>query len=104
MPLKMDLRVQMDANSGQSKIESMSESANGKTINAFEVCLMIQFRVPLITNLELHLNVNFNTYIYKDAQESAPDVALKGTPPVALELHLLMELSMHKSVQNDSTF
>ena len=30
--LKMDLRVQMDAKSGQLKIKSMSESANGKTI------------------------------------------------------------------------
>ena len=43
-------------------------------------------------------------YIYKDAQEGAPDVTLKGTLLVALELHLLMQLSMHKSVQNDSTF
>ena len=41
----------------------MSESANGKTINAFEVRLMIQFRVHLIMRLELHLKVNFNIYI-----------------------------------------
>ena len=34
MLLKMDLRVQMDAKSDQLKIESMSESANGKTIYA----------------------------------------------------------------------
>ena len=31
-------------------------------------------------------------------------VAPKGTLLVALELHLFMQLSMHKSVQNDSTF
>ena len=55
-------------------------------------------------HLELHLKVNFNIYINKDAQEGAPDVALKGTLLVALELHLFMQLSMHKSVQNDSTF
>ena len=30
----MDLRMQMDAKSGQLKIESISESANGTTISA----------------------------------------------------------------------
>ena len=102
--LKMNLRVQMDAKSGKLKVESMSESVNGKTINAFEVRLMIQFRVQLVIYLELHLKANFNIYIYKDAQEGAPYVALKGTFLVPLELHLFMQLSMHKSVQNDSTF
>ena len=104
MLFKIDVKVQMDAKSGQLKIESMSESANGKTINAFEVRLMIQFRVHLIIHLGLHLKVNFNIYIHKDAQEGAPDVALKGTLLVALELHLFMQLSMHKSVQNNSAF
>ena len=104
MLLKLDLRVQMDAKSGNSKIESMSGNTNRKTMNAFEVSLMIQFRVHLIIHLELHLKVNFNIYIHKDAQEGAPDVALKGTLLAALELHLFMQLPMHKSVQNDSTF
>ena len=81
----MDLRVQMDAKSGQLKIKSMSESANGKTINVFQVPLMIQFKVHLIIQLELHLKVNFNVYIYKAAEESARDVP------------------MNKSVQNGST-
>ena len=81
----MDLRVQMDAKSGQLKIKSMSESANGKTINVFQVPLMIQFKVHLIIQQELHLKVNFNVYIYKDAEESARDVP------------------MNKSVQNGST-
>ena len=93
----------MDIKSGHSKIESMSGNTNRKTINACEVSLMIQFRVHLIIHLELHLKVNFNIYICKDAQEGAPDVALKGTFLVALELHLFMQLSRHKSVQNDST-
>ena len=75
----------MDAKSGQLKIKSMSESANGKTINVFQVPLMIQFKVHLIIQLELHLKVNFNVYIYKDAEESARDVP------------------MNKSVQNGST-
>ena len=44
----------------------------------------------------MHLKVNFNIYIYKDAQEGAPDVALKGTLLVALELHLFMQVSMYK--------
>ena len=57
----------------------MSESANGKTINAFVVRLIMQFRVHLIIHLELHLKVNFNVNINNDAQEGAPDVALKGT-------------------------
>ena len=69
MPLKLDLRVQMDTKSGHSKIESMT---NRKRINACEVSLMIQFRVHLIIHLELHLKVNFNIYIHKDAQEGAP--------------------------------
>ena len=73
-------------------------------IKTFVVRLMMQFRVHPIMHLELHLKVNFNIYINKDAQEGAPDVALKGTLLVALELHLFMQLSMHKSVQNDSTF
>ena len=77
--LKIDLRAQMDAKSGQLKLENMSESANGKTINAFEVHLMMQFRVQLVIHLELHLKMNLNIFIYKDAQEGAPDVALKGT-------------------------
>ena len=63
MLLKMDLRVQMNAKSGQLKIESMGESVNGKTINAFELRLMIQFRVHQIIHLELHLKMNFNSYI-----------------------------------------
>ena len=79
MVLKIDLRAQMDAKSGQLKLENMSESANGKTINAFEERLMMQFRVQLVIHLELHLKMNLNIFIYKDAQEGAPDVALKGT-------------------------
>ena len=104
MLLKMDLRVQMDARSGQLKIENMSESSNGETINAFEVRLMVQFRVDLILHLELHLKANFNIYVYKDEQEGTPDVALKRKLLVALEVHLFLQLSMHKSVQNDSRF
>ena len=104
MLLKMDLRVRMDAKSGQLKIETMSESANRKKINSFEVRLIIQFKVHLKIHLELHLKMNFNIYIYKDAHKDAPDVALKGTILFALELHLLMQFSMHKSVHNDLTF
>ena len=47
--------------------------------------------------------MNFNIYRHKDAQEGAYDVALKGTILVALGLHLFMQLSLYKSVQNDST-
>ena len=65
MLLKMDLRVQIDGKSSQFKIESMSESANGKKINAFEVRLMLQFRVHLIIHLELHLKMDLYIYIYK---------------------------------------
>ena len=104
MLLKMDLRVRMDAKSGQLKIETMSESANRKKINSFEVRLIIQFKVHLKIHLELHLKMNFNIYIHKDAHKGAPDVALKGTILFALELHLLMQFSMHKSVHNDLTF
>ena len=70
---KMDLRVQIDVKSGQLKNESKSEifsvpgdaqeSANGITINAFEVRLMVQFRMQLIIHLELQLKVHFNIYI-----------------------------------------
>ena len=93
----------MDAISGQLKIKSMSESANRKTINVFQEPLTIQFKVHLIIQLELHLKVNFNIYIYRDAEESARDIALKCPLLVALELHLFMQLPMNKSVQNGST-
>ena len=63
--LKIGLREQMDAKSGQLKFENMNESVNGKMINAFEVRLMIQFSVYLIIHLELHLKANFNIYTYK---------------------------------------
>ena len=39
-------------------------------------------------------------YIYKDAQEGAPNVALKGTFLIALELHLMVHLKVHLSVQS----
>ena len=60
MLLKMDLRVEMDAKSGQLKNEIKSklfrapghtkESANLRKINAFEKHLIIQFWVHLITS------------------------------------------------------
>ena len=62
---KIDLKVQIDAKSGQLKNESKSEifsapgdvqeSANGTNINAFDVHLII--------HLHLHLKVNFKIYI-----------------------------------------
>ena len=63
MLLKIDLRVEMDAKSSQLKIESISESANGKTINAFEVRLMIQFRVHLMIHLELQLKMHERVHL-----------------------------------------
>ena len=94
----------MDAKSGQLKIESISGSANGKMMKAFELRLMMQFRVHLIIHLGLHLKVNFSIYICKDAPEGVPDVALKGALLVPLELQFFMQLSIHNCVQNDSTF
>ena len=71
MHSKMDLRVQVDAKSGQLKNESKSEifsatgdtqeSAKRRTINAFDVRLMVQFRMHLIIHLELHLKLHFKT-------------------------------------------
>ena len=58
MLLKIDLRVQMDAKSGQLKNDLLSapgyaqQSANGTAINVFEVHLTIQFRVHLIIHLQ----------------------------------------------------
>ena len=40
--------------------------------------------------------------LYKGAQKSAPEIALKGALQVALELLLFIQLSMHESVQYDS--
>ena len=63
----------MDAKSGQLKNESKSEifsapgdaqeSANGTTINMFDVRLMVQLRMHLIIHTELHLKVHFKIYI-----------------------------------------
>ena len=74
----------MDPNSGKLNSENMSQSANGKMVNAYVVCLMIKLRVHLIIHLELHLKRNFNIYVINDAQKEAPEVALKGTLLVAL--------------------
>ena len=38
----------------------------------------------------------------KDEKKGASEIALKGALQVALELHVFMQLSMHKSVQYDS--
>ena len=70
---KMDLKVEMGAKCGRLKNQSKSEifrapgdaqdGANGTTINAFNVCLMVQIRVHLIIHLQLHLKVHFKIYI-----------------------------------------
>lgn len=68
MLLKMNLRVQMNAKSVQLKNESKidaHEGANRTTINAFDVCLMMLYRVHLIKHLTLHLKVHFKK-IYKE--------------------------------------
>ena len=108
---KLDFRVQMDAKSTQLKNESKSElfsapahvqdSAKRKTINAFEVRLMVQFRVHLTMHLELYPKVHFKIYI-KRHKKGELDNALKGALQVALKLHVLLQLSMHKSIPNDS--
>ena len=108
---KMDLRVQMDAKSAQLKNESKSElfsapahvqeNAKRKTINAFEVRLMVQFRVHLIMHLELYPKVHFKIYI-KMHEKGELDNALKGALQVALKLHVFLQLSMHNSIPNDS--
>ena len=69
----MGLRVQMDAKSGQSISESKSEifsalgdaqeSVNGKTVNVFDVHLVVHLRMLLIIHWELHLKVHFKIYI-----------------------------------------
>ena len=73
--LKMDLRVQMDAKSDQLKNQSkgelfsapddVQESAHGTTINAFDVCLMIQYRVRLMIHLNLHLKVKIHIKMHE---------------------------------------
>ena len=59
------------------------ESANGTTINAFDVRLTVQFRVLLRIYLELHLKVHFKIYI-KCTKRWPDEIGLKG----ALKLHL----------------
>ena len=62
---------------------------------------MVQFKVHLIINLELHLKVHFKD-LYKGTQKDEPEIALKGALQVTLELHLFRQFSVHKSVQYDS--
>ena len=40
--------------------------------------------------------------LYKDAQRDASENVLKGAFQVALKLHLFMQLSLHKSIPNNS--
>ena len=69
---KMDLRVQMDAKSGQLKIKvkakflvsgDAQESSSGTTINVFDIRFVVQFRVHLIIHLELNSEVHLNIYM-----------------------------------------
>ena len=76
----MDLRVQMNGNLRQIKNESESEifsafgdaqeSANGATINVFEVSLMTQHAVHLIIHMELHLKMHFKMSINMNEEAS----------------------------------
>ena len=76
MLLKMELKVQMNAKFGKLKNESngeifsalgdAQERANKTTISAFEVRLMIQFRVPPYKAPEVHLEVHFKICIKMD--------------------------------------
>ena len=54
---------------------------------------MVQFTVHLTIHLELHLKVHFKG-LYKGAQKSCTSGAL--------ELYLLRQFSIHKTVQYDS--
>ena len=77
----------MGTKSDQLKNESKSKhfrtpgdaqgSANGATINVFEVRSIKQYRVYLIIHLEFHLKVHFKIYI-KMHKKVAPENALKG--------------------------
>ena len=64
----------------------------GTMINAFDVRLMIKFRLLLIIHLELHVKGHFKD-LYKDPV-GAPEIVLKGSFQVALEFHLFMQLSI----------
>ena len=94
MSSKMLLRVQMNVKFGQLKNEDKTkifsapgdaqESANGTTINVFDVSLMVKFRVHLIIHLELHLKVHFK--IYKKVHKTLH-------PRLHLKVHFRLHLS-----------
>ena len=94
MLLKIDLRVQMYEKCGQLKVESMSESANGKTINAFEVPLMIQFKLHLIISLELHLKLNLHLKVHLSVQSTTP---LRTHLKICLMVYFEIHIKMHKT-------
>ena len=69
---KMDLRGQMDAKSGELKNESRSklfsapgdaqESANGTTTNAFEIWLMVEFKMSFKIYIKMHKKVHLRMH------------------------------------------
>ena len=74
-------------------------------MSAFDVPLMVQFRVHLIIQYNLGApgiapKVAVQD-LYKGAQKGASEMALKDAFQAALELLLFMQLSMHVSVQYD---
>ena len=83
-----------------SALADSQESAKRTMINAFEVCLMMQFRLNLIMCLESYLKVHFKIYI-KMHKKGAPGNELKGALQTALKLHLFMQFSVHSSIPND---
>ena len=99
----------MDAKSGQLKNESKSqpftapcdaqETTNESTINVFEVVLDSTAKgAP--NNTPGIAPKGALQYLYKDVQKGAPENVLKDT--VATELQLLMQLPLHKGLQNSS--
>ena len=62
----------MDAKSGQLKIENMSDSTNRKNDKYVWGAFDDTIQGEPDNTMELHLKVNANIYIYKDAQEGAP--------------------------------
>ena len=76
------------------------ESANGITVNEFDVRLMVQFREHLITHLELHLKMHFKIYkkVHKKVtfvlkNEHVRSLHLKAQLHLRLKLRVRLQLS-----------
>ena len=87
-------------------VHLVMRTTNRTTRNVFDVRFtVLYFRVVIQGAADNTPRIAFKGAfkdLCKGAQKGSPEITLKGALQVALELHLFIQLSMHKTIQYDS--